>query len=1030
MFGKRRKNEEKLLQTRVAELEAVTTVAKAIAETGDLDGLCVALGKALRTIFGVEITFVALYDKHTGILSFPYFSNGDQIAHIKPVALDSGPTKCVLETRKALVLDEEELRSMGAVNAFGESKTAKRWVGVPILHGGEAIGALSVQSYDSRKRFAPSDIETLQLLASFVADFVENAKSRELERRRVTRLSILTEIGNALAAARGEEPLFQAVHQQIGRLFDAKYFYIATYAEGAPYWNACYTYQDGKRLPPERFPAGRGLCGWLLKSRKPLIIGTKREMEDFVSANGIDAIGGTPQSWIGVPMSVGDRIYGVMALEDYERMHAYDEEDLTLFSLIGVQTAIAIQNSRLYDEVRRAANEMAALVDIGREVTSSLEIGTVLERISRKARELLTRDSSAVYLADESGKLTIAAAAGKLGVDPGSIGAETGVIAPGEGVIGDVVRNGITRVVNAPDVAFGAPAGWTRQARGEKLMAIPIADRGSPLGALAVWRGMDEADFDDAALSLAAGLARQAAVAISNARSYALAQKAKNEAEEANRLKSRFLANMSHELRTPLNAIINFAYLIKLGTEGPVTDAQCDLLGRVEEAGHHLLGLINDVLDLAKIESGKLELAFESCDPVELARGVLSTAGALVKDKPITLVDALPERLPRIQADRTRFRQVLLNLISNAAKFTEKGEITITARARADESRVAFTVRDTGVGIAQADIEKIFVEFVQLDGELTRKHGGTGLGLPISRKFVEMHGGRMSVESEPGVGSAFTFTIPFAPAGAAGGEARSAAPNEAVEASSEPAKVLFIDDDAITREALTRLLAKGRYHVIPLSDSRKAAEEARAKKPDAILLDIMMPNASGWDVIRELKADPTTRDIPVVMCSIAQEADRALSLSASAFIAKPVDGAELQRTLSRIAKPGGTVLAIDDDENMLRIVSKILGRLDYRVYTAPNGAKGLESINESAPDAIVLDLMMPGVNGFDILAELSRNEETRDIPVIVVTAKDLDPDERAIIMRQVTALLEKGVFKPSDLDEAIKASLRARAAKR
>lgn len=482
--------------------------------------------------------------------------------------------------------------------------------------------------------------------------------------------------------------------------------------------------------------------------------------EDLLRANNIAALGETPQSWMGVPLMAGDRIHGVMVIQNYETANLYSRQDLELFSLIGTQVAIAIQNTRLYDDAKRRADEMTTLVDCGMDVTASLKLQTVLERIASRAHAMLTRKATAVYLVDGVTKDLRAVVA----VGGDSAGLLSGETLSDDGVIRSVAGSGIAKI--GTDTARlkaaslqGGGASPGDETPAERLLAMPMTEQETVIGVLAVWRSMAEPAFDGLDISFSAGLARQAAVAISNAKAFERAQEAQTEAETANLLKSQFLANMSHELRTPLNAIINFTYLLKIGAEGDVTPGQLDMLGRVEAAGHHLLELVNDVLDLAKIEAGKLELVLEHFDLFELCAEICSTAQLSLKNKPVELINSVRHDFQAVRADRKRIRQVLINLLSNAVKFTERGYVRIDAEV--SDSYITISVSDTGIGISGQDIPRIFRDFVQVDGNMNRKTGGSGLGLAICRRFVELHGGTISAESSVGRGSRFSFTLPI-----------------------------------------------------------------------------------------------------------------------------------------------------------------------------------------------------------------------------------------------------------------------------
>ena len=346
---------------------------------------------------------------------------------------------------------------------------------------------------------------------------------------------------------------------------------------------------------------------------------------------------------------------------------------------------------------------------------------------------------------------------------------------------------------------------------------------------------------------------------------------------------------MSHELRTPLNSIIGFSRVILKGIDGPITDLQEQDLNAIYNAGNHLLGLINDILDLSRIDAGKMELNFEEVDISSLVTSVISTARGLVKEKPVKLLQDIEPDIPPIFADPTRIRQVFLNLLQNAAKFTDEGSITMIVRSRVSESgapEVYAAVQDTGIGITEADMSKLFVPFSQVDSSATRKTGGTGLGLSISRNLIELHGGHIDVESEIGRGSTFYFTIPALPA-----------EQTSIEFDAGARTILSINDDPKIITLYRRYLEPEGFNVISLTNSVQALDAARKYKPYAITLDVRMPNQDGWAVLKTLKEDPETADIPVIFCTIEEDQAKARELGASGFLLKPVLKEELLNAL-------------------------------------------------------------------------------------------------------------------------------------
>ncbi|MBV9788472.1 MAG: response regulator, partial [Chloroflexi bacterium] len=432
------------------------------------------------------------------------------------------------------------------------------------------------------------------------------------------------------------------------------------------------------------------------------------------------------------------------------------------------------------------------------------------------------------------------------------------------------------------------------------------------------------------------------------------AQEARATAEQANELKTQFLANMSHELRTPLNSIINFTRILMVGMRGPVTESQADYLNRVRSSGEHLLGLINDILDLSKIEAGKMELFKEPISIGDVVNSVMSSAAGLTKGKPIELRHEVEPDLPTIEVDRTRIRQVLLNLLSNAAKFTDEGEISV--RVKQHNGQLLISVHDTGIGIAPEHLALIFEEFRQVEGDSNRRYEGTGLGLAICRRLIELHGGRIWVESQMDVGSSFFFTLPFQYV-----PEQLPMPTAPVALTHlRGAKILVIDDDPAAIEIVMTYLSRDGHTISGVSDSRRALEEARRLKPDAIILDVLMPHKDGWEVLGALKADPELKQVPVVLYSIMEEQKLGFYLGANAYLTKPIDEEQLRSTVAQLVSHDSTILAIDDDPDALEIITtqlKLLGR--HTVLTASGGRAALELIAERQPDLIILDLMMP-----------------------------------------------------------------------
>jgi CheY-like chemotaxis protein/signal transduction histidine kinase len=487
-------------------------------------------------------------------------------------------------------------------------------------------------------------------------------------------------------------------------------------------------------------------------------------------------------------------------------------------------------------------------------------------------------------------------------------------------------------------------------------------------------------------------------------------ERQRSQVEEADRLKSEFLSNMSHELRTPLNSVLALSQLMISQGTGKDQQKEMEFLRVIQRNGRHLLNLINDILDLSKVESGKLELYPTAVDTKILISNVLDTVRPLAREKELEL-KVRADEAPSLQGDQGRLEQILLNLLTNAVKFTESGQVELTTRVEGDE--IVFKVSDTGIGIDPNELPRIFDQFRQADGSTTRRYEGTGLGLAICQKLAQAMGGSIGADSEPGKGSCFELRLPLKQPDAPPSQPKPARPSPAqriARAHSQGRRVLVIDDDSKVRNLVRQYLQDLGYQVMVAENGQQGLEMARNMEPWAITLDVLMPEMDGWELLRRLKDSPQTSSIPVVVISVTDDHTTAKTLGADGYVVKPIDRAQLLRELEQISatRRAQRILAVDDDPTVLIYLENFLGERGYEVETASGGEEALAKLAADAPDVLILDLMMPGLDGFTVLEKMRQDPALEELPAIVLTAKDLSAGEQAHLEQAARRTVIKG----------------------
>jgi signal transduction histidine kinase/CheY-like chemotaxis protein/HAMP domain-containing protein len=668
-------------------------------------------------------------------------------------------------------------------------------------------------------------------------------------------------------------------------------------------------------------------------------------------------------------------------------------------------------------ELAQSVGELRALGEVTQAVNSTLDLATVLSTIVAKAVELSGTEAGSIYVVDPTTQgLHLRASHGM-----------------SEELIAELNRQGVDlsektiadaaaqkAPVQTPDLKDVAPSpvlDILLRAGFRAVLIVPLLGPEGLIGMLVV-RRKAPGEFPQHSVDLLQTFAAQSVLAIQNANLFTEVEEKSRQLEMASQHKSQFVASMSHELRTPLNAIIGLTEMMVSNAQRFGTEKAAEPLRRVHRAGTHLLGLINQVLDLSKIEAGKLELSPETVNLTPLLDDVIGTARQLAEQNRNRLILEAQENLGQLTADPMRLRQILLNLLSNACKFTKQGEVKLRVKKIVNgRNWIEIAVADTGIGMTPEQQAKLFEEFTQADSSTARQYGGTGLGLAITRKLARMMGGDVMVTSEPGKGSVFTVRLP----GSADAQARS---STALDGRRSPTAgcVLVIDDDATARELIADHLKAEGFSVVTAAGGAEGLKLAKEVRPTAITLDVMMPDLDGWSVLAALRQDSELAEIPVIMITIVDEQRRGIALGAAGYLTKPIDRERLRHVIGpfRASARPTRVLMVEDDVVQRERMRGWLEGPQWTVREAENGREALRRIQENKPDVILLDLMMPEMDGFAVVAALQKETGWQDIPVIVITARDLDAKDRERLNSGVQSVLVKERFRPADLVERVR----------
>jgi PAS domain S-box-containing protein len=904
-----------------------------------------------------------------------------------PPSDESFVARGILERSVVHVSDVDAESDVPAASARIASVLGFRAIlSVPMQRGSEPLGAIAVLR-DTGGAFSAKQIELLQVFAEKAAIALENARTfQELELRRnelqrsVGELQALGEVSRAVGSTLDLQTVLATIVTHAVRMSNADAGTIYTFDAAAGVFVPRANYGLGEEhieaLRGARIGRPDDAVGKAVSQRCAVQI---PDIETVAYAADVKALLKQAgfRALLAIPLLHGEQAVGALVVRRFAAGE-YSPSVVRLLEAFAAQSVLAVRNARFFDEIQRQKQYSEALVATSPVAIATIDHGGRIMSWNPAAERLYGWTAGEALGSD----LDDLVAAGS-----------TEVRAEAEEYSRQVLSGGRVEAV-------------TRRTRKDgtlmdvEFAAVPVIVDGQEVGVVAIYHDITE-----------------------------LLQ-ARRDAEAASQAKSAFLATMSHELRTPLNAIIGLSEMLGQHAQRFGTEKATEPLGRILRAGRHLLNLINDLLDLSKIEAGKLELVPEEFEVGPLVEELVETARPLAEKNRNVLAATCAPHLPHLVADRKRLLQILLNLLSNACKFTQDGrvELAVSTHGGSDGSWMDFVVTDTGIGITAEQISRLFKDFTQADATTQQKFGGTGLGLAISRRLCRMMGGDLTVTSEAGKGSAFTARLPVdatvvrpgAESTLDEGRATAMRPTE-----SRSDVVLVIDDDRTARELITSYLEEQRIPVVAAAGGIEGLRKARELRPAAIALDVLMSDLSGWDVLAALKSDPELASVPVIVTTIVDEPNKGLALGAADYLTKPIDRERLLRSLARYVTPGrpARVLIVEDDPAQCEFMRTALEAAGYVVDEAGDGHAGLAQLKANTPNVIVLDLMMPRMDGFEFAAALQQDASWRRLPVIVVTAMDLSAEDRRRLQVDATRILRKQEFAPSELVDQLRASI-------